>query len=149
MPAGTIRSYSAKKAEVNPDWYHVDGTDQVLGRLATRIATVLMGKHKPTYTPHVDTGDYVVVTNAEKIRVTGRKADTMSYPYYTYYAGGYKDVPYRKMYANHPERILQAAVRRMLPKNKLGRHMLKKLKVYRGESHPHAAQQVKPWAFGL
>ncbi len=147
MPVGTIRSYAAKKDEVEREWYHVDATDKVLGRLASRIATVLMGKHKPTYTPHVDTGDFVVVTNVENIRLTGRKSETMSYPYYTYYPGGYKVVPYKRMFEKHPERVLQEAVRRMLPKNKLARHMLKKLKVYRGDTHPHAAQTPRPWIF--
>ena len=109
------------------------------------IATVLMGKHKPTYTPHVDTGDYVVVTNADKIRVSGRKADTMTYPSYSYYPGGYKERSYRDVLKQHPDRIITEAVRRMLPKNKLGRKMLSKLKVYRGADHPHAAQCPQPW----
>ena len=144
MPIGTIRSYTATKETFQPEWHHVDATDQVLGRLASRIAVVLMGKHKPTYTPHVDTGDFVVVTNADRIRLTGKKRDTMEYPSYSYYPGGYKVVPFRRMFEKHPERVLMLAVRRMLPKNKLATHMLKKLKVYRGQTHPHAAQQTKP-----
>jgi large subunit ribosomal protein L13 len=124
-----------------PEWYHVDADGKVLGRLAVRIATVLMGKHKPTYTAHVDTGDFVVVTNANKFRLTGNKDQTMSYPRYSYYPGGYKNIPFRTMMEEHPERILTSAVRRMLPKNALGRRMLQKLKVYVKSDHPHAAQQ--------
>lgn len=147
MQAKTLRSYVAKKEQVDRQWYHVDATDRVLGRLASQIATVLMGKHKPTYTPHVDTGDGVIVTNAEKLRVTGKKRDTKQYTSYSYYPGGFKVVPFRRMFEKHPERVLTLAVRRMLPKNKLARHMLAKLKVYRGETHPHSAQQPIPWAF--
>lgn len=147
MPQCKIRSFSAKPGQVPANWYHVDAADQVLGRLATRIATVLMGKHRPTYTAHVDTGEYVIVTNAEKIRVTGKKALTMVYPRYSYYPGGYKEIPYERMMERHPDRIIREAVRRMLPKNALGRRMLKKLKVYAGDTHPHTAQQPTPWAF--
>jgi large subunit ribosomal protein L13 len=147
MPVGTIRSYTAKPHEVERVWYHADATDQILGRLATKIATVLMGKHKPTYTPHVDTGDFVVVTNAERIKVTGNKLDEITYDRYSYHPGGFKRVSARDMLKKHPERVLTAAVRRMLPKSALGRKMLKKLKVYAGESHPHAAQQPRPWTF--
>ena len=147
MPQCKIRSFVAKPGQVPVKWYHLDANDQVLGRLAVRIATVLMGKHRPMYTPHVDTGEFVVVTNAEKIRVTGKKADTMVYPRYSQYPGGYKEIPYRRMLERHPERIIREAVRRMLPKNALGRQMLKKLKVYAGDTHPHAAQQPVPWAF--
>ncbi len=147
MHAGKLRSFTAKPDEVEQEWFVLDATDQILGRLATKIATVLMGKHKPTYTPHVDTGDFVVVTNAGKVRVTGRKADVMVYPRYSYYPGGYKEIPYKRVLERHPERILQEAVRRMLPKNALGRKMLKKLKVYASDTHPHTAQQPSPWAF--
>ena len=147
MPQCKIRSFVAKGGEVDAQWFHVDATDQVLGRLATKIATVLMGKHKATYTPHVDTGDFVVVTNAHKIRVTGKKADTMIYPRYSYHPGGYKEIPFKRVLERHPERIISEAVRRMLPKNALGRRMLKKLKVYASDSHPHAAQQPAPWEF--
>ncbi len=125
----------------------MDASDQVLGRLATKIATVLMGKHKPTYTPHVDVGDFVVVTNAEKVKLTGRKLDEITYDRYSYYPGGWKSVTARQMLAKHPERVLSEAVRRMLPKSALGRRMLKKLKVYAGEQHPHAAQQPVAWSF--
>jgi large subunit ribosomal protein L13 len=127
-------------------WHHVDATDQVLGRLAVRIATVLMGKHKPIYTPHVDTGDFVVVTNAEKIRMTGDKMNTMTYDSYSYHPGGFKRVPIKRVMDRHPERVLGEAVRRMLPKNALGRHMLKKLKIYTGPEHPHVAQSPEPLA---
>ena len=147
MPQCKIRTLTVKRGEVDARWYHVDATDQVLGRLATKIATVLMGKHKVTYTPHVDTGDFVVVTNAHKIRVTGKKADTMVYPRYSYHPGGYKEVPFKRVLERHPERILLEAVRRMLPKNALGRRMLKKLKVYASDTHPHAAQRPAPWEF--
>ena len=147
MPQCKIRSYVAKPHEVEQRWWHVDATDRILGRLATKIATVLMGKHKPTYTPHVDTGDFVVVTNAHKVRVTGNKADTMVYPRYSYYPGGHKEIPFKRVLERHPERIIEAAVRRMLPKNALGRRMLKKLKVYATDTHPHTAQLPEPWAF--
>ena len=137
----------AKDAEIERGWYHVDATDQVLGRLAVKIATVLMGKHRPIYTPHVDTGEFVVVTNAHKIRLTGNKAETMVYPRYSYYPGGYKEVPYSRVAQDHPDRIVREAVRRMLPKNALARHMLKKLKIYATDTHPHAAQQPAEWKF--
>jgi large subunit ribosomal protein L13 len=140
MAIGRLTCYLAKPGEVEQKWHHVDAADQVLGRLAVRIATLLMGKHRPQYTPNCDTGDFVVVTNAEKIRVTGSKADTMEYQRYSYYPGGSTIVPYRKMIAMHPERVLTTAVRRMVPKNALGRKMMKKLKVYAGDQHPHAAQ---------
>jgi large subunit ribosomal protein L13 len=133
---------SAKPAEVERHWYVVDATDQVLGRLATRLATVLRGKHKPSYTPHVDTGDFVVVVNAEKVRLTGRKAEQKVYHRHTGYPGGIKSTTAAKRLAGpHPERVLADAVRGMLPKNALGRKMGSKLKVYAGPEHPHAAQQ--------
>lgn len=137
-------SYSAKPGSVKREWLHVDAADRVLGRMATQIATVLMGKHRPAYTPHVDTGDFVVVTNGHRFRLTGNKANEMTYPRYTYYPGGYKEIPFQRMLERHPERILQEAVRRMLPKNALGRKMLKKLKIYCTETHPHAAQNPQP-----
>lgn len=125
-------------------WFSVDASDQVLGRLASRIATVLMGKHKPTYTPHVDTGDFVVVTNAHRIKVTGQKRKTMKYASYSYHPGGYKEVPFERMMERHPERIITFAVRRMLPKSALGGRMLKKLKVYAADTHPHGAGVSTP-----
>ena len=147
MAQSKFRTFVAKTGEVDQAWFHVDATDQVLGRLATKIATVLMGKHKPTYTPHVDTGDFVVVTNAQKIRVTGTKAETMIYPRYSYHPGGYQEISFKRVMDRHPERIIQESVRRMLPKNALGRAMLKKLKVYASDQHPHTAQQPVPFSF--
>lgn len=122
-------------------WYHVDAADRILGRLATKVAIVLMGKHRPIYTAHVDTGEFVIITNAEKIRLTGRKRETMTYERYSYYPGGRTVVPFEAMMQRHPERVVRDAVRRMLPKNALGRRMLTKLKVYAGAEHPHTAQQ--------
>lgn len=142
-----MSTYLAKPGEVKQEWLVVDAADQVLGRLAARLATILQGKHKPTYTPHVDTGDFVVVLNAEKIKVTGRKADTVEYDTYSRYPGGRRVYSYREMVEKHPERLLELAVKRMLPKSKLGRHMLGKLKIYRGGQHPHAAQQPKALSF--
>jgi len=136
-----LRTTLETRDTVEPAWHHVNADGQILGRLATRVATILMGKHKPTYTPHVDTGDFVVVTNARKIRVTGTKDQEMGYPRYSYYPGGYKFIPYRTMLSQHPDRIIRTAVRRMLPKTALGRRMLNKLKVYETETHPHSAQQ--------
>jgi len=147
MAAQKLRTFMAKTGEVEQKWFHVDASNQVLGRLAVKIATILMGKHKPTYTPHVDTGDFVVVTNAAKFKLTGNKANTMIYPRYSYYPGGYKEIPYSKVIQDHPERVLETAVRRMLPKNALGRHMLAKLKLYAADTHPHTAQRPLPLSF--
>lgn len=138
------KSYMAKAGDVTAQWHVVDATGRVLGRLATRLATILQGKHRPTYTPHVDTGDFVVVVNAEKVRVTGRKLDQKLYRRFTTHVGSFKTTPLRQMLAKHPDRVITEAVRRMLPKSKLGRHMLSKLKVYAGPSHPHEAQQPQP-----
>lgn len=132
--------YQAKPADVERRWWVVDATDQVLGRLAVRIAQILTGKHKPTYTPHVDTGDYVIVLNAGKVRVTGAKADEIVYQRYSRYPSGLKETPLRDMVKRHPERVIREAVRRMMPKNALARHMLLKLKLYAGDTHPHQAQ---------
>ncbi len=134
----------AKSQDGLNEWFLVDAESQILGRLAVRIAMVLMGKHKPEYTAHVDTGDFVVVTNAAKVKLTGRKAQEKEYDYYTYHLGGRKVIPFEKMFAEKPEKVLIEAVRRMLPKSKMGRHMLSKLKVYRGGEHPHAAQMPRP-----
>jgi large subunit ribosomal protein L13 len=136
-----MKTFLAKKDEVQQRWFVIDATDKVLGRLASKIAPVLMGKNKPTYTPHVDTGDYVIVVNAEKIRTTGKKKDTKEYDHYTYYPGGRKIVSFSKMMAEKPEKVIEHAVKRMLPKSNLGRKMLKKLKVYRGPEHEHQAQK--------
>ncbi len=135
------QTYLAKNDEVKQDWWVVDASDQVLGRLATKLAVILMGKHKPTYTPHHDVGDFIVVLNAEKIALTGAKADQKVYKTYSGHPSGQKTYTYRWMIENKPELLIEESVRRMLPKNKLARHMLKKLKVYRGGEHPHQAQQ--------
>ncbi len=140
-----MKTYSQKASEIQRDWYVVDASGQVLGRLATQIATLLRGKHKPTYTPHLDGGDFVVVTNAEKIRVTGSKADQKVYYRHTGYPGGLKVTSYKMMREKHPDRILRQAVKGMLPKNRLGRRLMTKLKIYTGPHHPHAAQQPRPY----
>lgn len=140
----TDKCYQAKPLEVERKWYSVDADGQILGRMASQIAVVLMGKNKPTYTPHVDTGDFVVVTNAEKVVVTGRKDEEYKYSNYTYHSGGLNVKSYKEMKAQHPERIIEQAVRRMLPKNALARHLLTKLKVYAGSEHPHTAQKCEP-----
>jgi len=139
-----MKTYSAKPSEVERKWYVVDATGKTLGRLSVQIANILRGKHRPTFTPHVDTGDFVIVVNAEKIRVTGKKADQMVYQRYSGYPGGLKEIPYRQMLERHPERILEHAVKGMLPHNRLGRSVYGKLKVYAGPDHPHAAQQPEP-----
>jgi large subunit ribosomal protein L13 len=126
------------------EWHLVDAENQVLGRMATQIAMILMGKHKPTHSDHFDCGDNIVVVNAEKVRVTGRKAEEKKYVYVTGYPGGRRETPYEKVMDEYPHRVLQKAVKRMLPKNKLGRQLIKKLHVYAGPQHPHVAQQPKP-----
>lgn len=138
-----MSTYLAKPGEIKPEWYVVDAKGMVLGRLAAKLATIVQGKHKPTYTPHVENGDFVIVLNADQVRVTGKKADQIEYDRYVRYPGGRKTFSYRRMHELHPERVLQLAVKRMLPKNKLGRNMLLKLKIYAGDRHPHAAQQPK------
>lgn len=135
------QTYFAKSGDVTPIWRHVDAEGQILGRLSTRIATILMGKHRPEYTPHVDCGDYIVVTNCEKIVLTGRKADQKMKQRYTGYPGGRKTESYGSLLKRHPEVIFEDSVRRMLPKNKLGRKMLAKMKVFAGPDHPHQSQQ--------
>jgi large subunit ribosomal protein L13 len=138
-----MSTYLPKPGEIHGDWYVVDATDQVLGRLAAKIAMIVQGKNKPTYAPNVDTGDFVVVLNAEKIRVTGKKADVLEYDTYSRYPGGRHLYSYKTMKALHPEKLLQLAIRRMLPKNKLNRTVLQKVKIYKGDKHPHSAQQPK------
>lgn len=140
-----MKTYSQKASEVQRDWYVVDATGQTLGRLATQIATLLRGKHKPTFSPNLDGGDFVVVVNAEKVRVTGRKEDQKMYYRHSGYPGGFKAIPYRRMMASHPERILRFAVKGMLPKTRLGRQQLGKLKIYAGPTHPHTAQQPQAY----
>jgi len=136
-----MKSFMAKKNQVEQKWLLVDADGAILGRMAAKIAPILMGKNKPTYTPHVDTGDYVIVVNAEKVKLTGKKAQMKEYDYYTHHPGGHKYVSFEEMMEKKPEKVIELAVRRMLPKNSLGRHMLKKLKVYRGPEHDHQAQQ--------
>jgi large subunit ribosomal protein L13 len=146
MPVGLIRQKTtlAKPGQVEQKWYLIDATGKVVGRLAAAIARILMGKHKPAYTPHVDVGDFVVVVNCEKVRFTGRKMSQKEYKRYTGYPGGLKIESAEKMLAKKPEEILRQAVKRMLPKNRLARRQLEKLKLYRGPKHPHAAQQPVP-----
>lgn len=136
-----MKTFSAKPESVKRDWFVVDAENKVLGRLATEIARRLRGKHKPEYTPHVDTGDYIVVINADKLRVTGRKETSKMYYRHTGFPGGLKEVRYDKQMQEHPERILEAAVKGMLPKGPLGRAMFRKLRVYAGTEHGHEAQQ--------
>jgi len=137
-----MKTYMAKKGEVAAKWHLVDVSGKVLGRTATKIATILMGKHRPTYTPHVDTGDFVVVVNAEKVKITGEsKRGQRMFEYYTGYPGGHREYTLKEMLASKPQFVFSETVRRMLPKSKLGRHMLSKLKVYAGPNHPHQAQQ--------
>ncbi len=135
------KTFVTRKEDVQRDWFVVDATWQTLGRLATRVARMLRGKHKPTYSPSIDTGDYVIVVNAEKIHVTGRKLDQKVYYRYTGYPGGLREITLRDQLQKHPTRVVEHAVRGMLPKNRLGRQMIKKLKVYAGPDHPHEAQQ--------
>ena len=140
-------TFSAKPHEVQRDWFLVDATDRVLGRVASEIARRLRGKHKPEFTPHVDTGDYIVVVNVEKIRVTGNKAEDKMYYRHSGYPGGLYETNFTKLQQRFPERILEKAVKGMLPKGPLGYAMLKKLKVYAGTAHPHTAQQPKALEF--
>jgi large subunit ribosomal protein L13 len=129
------------KGELPPRWFLVDAADQVLGRLAVHIATILRGKHRPEYTPHIDTGEFVIVINAEKIRLTGKKRDSKTYHWYSRYPGGLKEITARAVLEGaHPERVLREAVKRMVPRNRLGRQQMTKLKIYSGSSHPHQAQ---------
>lgn len=153
MAAATTKTYMARKEDVAPKWYVVDADGRIVGRLAAKIATVLMGKHKPTYTPHVECGDFVIVVNAERVRFSGGGLAHPEHPYfttkmlkktyekYTGYPGGRRITTAARLWERHPERILREAVRRMLPKNKLGRRMLDKLKLHVGPEHPHQAQQ--------
>lgn len=136
-----MKTYMAKPAEVERKWYVVDATDMVLGRLASQVAMGLRGKNKPTFTPNVDTGDYVIIINADKVRLTGKKLEKKYYRYHTGYIGGLKEVQYKKLMAEKPEFVVYKAVKGMLPKNAIGRTMIKKLHVYAGNEHNHQAQQ--------
>ena len=139
-----MRTYTTKPDDINREWYVVDATGLTLGRLASQIASVLRGKHKPIFSPHMDCGDFVIVINAEKVRVTGDKLDQKMYYRHSGYPGGLKTISLRDQMKQHPDRVIRLAVRGMLPKNRLGRQMIKKLKVYREPDHPHQAQQPKP-----
>lgn len=138
------KCYQAKANELAPQWYVIDATEAVVGRLAAQIAPILMGKHRPTYTPHIDTGDYVIVTNVDKVVFTGKKWEQVVYQRYSGYPGGQKEEVAWKLFQRHPDRILYEAIRRMMPKSKMGRHMMDKLKLYVGPQHPHQAQQPIP-----
>jgi large subunit ribosomal protein L13 len=140
------KTYSAKLGDLDPHWYVFDAEDKVLGRLATEIATVLRGKHKPMFTPHLNCGDYVVVINAEKVAVTGNRLDSKIYYRHSQYPGGLKQETLRQVLEKHPERAIERAVKGMLPRNRLGADILRRLKVYAGPTHPHEAQQPQPWA---
>lgn len=142
-----MKSYMAKKNEVERKWYVIDAENKVLGRLASEVSTLLTGKHKPIYTPHVDTGDFVIIINADKVKLTGKKLNQLNHVYHTGYPGGLKEVPYRRLMEENPERIIELAVKGMLPKNKIGRQMFRKLKVYRGPEHKHEAQQPEIYEF--
>jgi len=141
-----VKTYTVGKGDIKREWYVVDAQGKTLGRLASEIAKILRGKHKPIYVPHLDCGDYVIVVNAEKVRVTGKKLDKKFYYRHSGYPGGLKSISLRNQLQKHPTRVMEAAVRGMLPKNRLGRAMIKKLKVYAGDSHPHQAQQPKALA---
>jgi large subunit ribosomal protein L13 len=135
-----MNCYQAKANELVQQWYHIDAANVVVGRLAAQVAPILMGKHRPTYTPHIDTGDYVIITNVDKVVFTGNKWQQKFYQRYSGYPGGQRDEAAWKLFERRPERILELAITRMMPKNKLGRHMLDKLKLYVGPNHPHQAQ---------
>ncbi len=136
-----MKSYVAKPKEVERKWYIIDAEGKKLGRMSSEVAKILRGKHKPTYTPHVDTGDHVIIINAEKIELTGKKLEQKTYKYHTGHPGGLREIPYKKLMADNPEKVIQLAVKGMLPKNSLGRNMIKKLKVYKGTEHTHHAQK--------
>jgi large subunit ribosomal protein L13 len=142
-----MKTYSVKAGEIERNWYVVDARGKVLGRIATEIARILRGKHKPIYTPHLDTGDFVVVINAAEVEVTGRKSEQKTYFRHSGYMGGEKHIPFRRMQDNHPERVIELAVKGMLPKNALGRQMRRKLRVYAGSEHPHQGQSPEPLTF--
>jgi large subunit ribosomal protein L13 len=135
-----MKTFRIRAEDVRRRWFHIDADGKTLGKLAVKAANILMGKEKPTFTPGVDAGDFVLVTNARKVRVSGRKRDNKVYRHHTLYLGGLVEQPYTEVVEKHPERIIMLAVRRMLPKNTLGKHWLKRLKVYGGTEHPHAAQ---------
>ncbi len=139
-----MKTYTPKENEIERAWWIVDAQGHRLGRLATRLAHVLRGKHKPSFTPHLDVGDHIVVINAEKVVLSGKKADQKTYFRHSGYMGGEKHIPFKRMLERHPERVIELAVKGMLPKNTLGRHMRRKLKVYAGSEHPHQGQKPEP-----
>jgi len=144
-----MKTYTPKPVEITRRWWLIDAGGMPLGRLATRVATLLRGKHKPMYTPHLDVGDHVVVVNARRVALTGRKADQKTYFRHSGYMGGDRHIPFKRMIATHPERVIELAVKGMLPKNKLGRAMRRKLRVYAGPEHPHAGQNPQPMEIDL
>lgn len=142
-----MKTFSPKQTDIERKWYLVDARQQVLGRLATQVARILRGKHKPIFAPHVDVGDHVIIVNAEKIRLTGKKAAQKRYKHHTGYPNGLKETSFETMLASHPERVLEHAIKGMLPKNRLGRQMIKKLRIYAGEEHPHIGQKPEKLTF--
>ncbi|MTI48302.1 50S ribosomal protein L13 [Sporosalibacterium faouarense] len=140
-----MKSYIAKPNEIERKWYIIDAEGKKLGRLASEIAKILRGKNKPTYTPHVDTGDHVIIINAEKIELTGKKLEQKTYKYHTGHPGGLREISYKELMANNPEKAIRLAIKGMLPKNSLGRNMIKKLKVYQGTEHNHSAQKPEKY----
>ena len=138
-------TYMAKPSELTEKWWVIDAEGQVLGRVATEIAAILRGKHKPTFTPHVNCGDHVIVINADKVVLTGKKLDQKHHQRYSGYLGGLKKVPYRRLMETHPTRAMETAVKGMLPHNRLGRQMMKKCRIYAGKEHPHQGQKPEPW----
>ncbi|TVP42067.1 MAG: 50S ribosomal protein L13 [Gemmatimonadales bacterium] len=142
-----MKTYTPKTDEIDAQWWVVDAADKTLGRLATEVARVLRGKHKPIFTPHLDTGDHVVVLNASRVKLTGNKADQKTYFRHSGFMGGERHIPFKRMLSSHPERVIELAVKGMLPKNALGRQIRKKLRVYPGAEHPHAGQQPQPLEF--
>ena len=142
-----MKTYSIKAGEIQKDWFVADAENKILGRLASKVAQVLKGKHKPTYTPHMDMGDFVVVVNAEKVRVSGKKEMQKTYFSHSGYPGGTKELDLYTLRRKHPERVIQNAVKGMLPHNRLGRHMMRNLKIYSGPDHPHSAQEPKVMEF--
>ena len=148
MKAKLQKTFTPTPADIKHEWFLVDATDQTLGRLASDVANLLRGKHKPTYAPHMDGGDFVVIVNAEKVAVTGNKAEQKIYYRHSGFPGGLSELSFERMQERYPERIIETAVRGMVPKNRLGRQMLTKLKVYAGSEHPHAAQKPQPLEIG-
>lgn len=144
-----MSTFMAKPDQVPQRWFVIDAADQVVGRLAVQIATILRGKHRPEYTPHIDTGEWIIVINAEKVRFTGKKWDTQTYQTYSHHPGGLKETTAKEMLAKRPERILQLAVQRMVPRNRLGRKQMSKLKIYAGPNHPHQAQMPVEFKLSL